>query len=120
MADKDQIGLTPAGSSVMDRLLERGYFSGKDEAAKFAAALAMERGTPAEPVRGATTTWNARTLDATGELKTAIVLLYEHPEPYRALEGLIDSGLRLLGDHMAERGDLILSELLTHSDQHDI
>ena len=116
MADKDQIGLTAAGSAVMDRLLERGYFSGKDEAARLAAALAMDRDMAAEPVRGATTTWNARTLDATGELKTAVVLLYEHPEPYRALEGLMDAGLRVLGDHMEERGDLILSELLTHSD----
>jgi hypothetical protein len=116
MADKDQIGLTTAGSAVMDRLLGRGYFSGKDEAAKFAAALAMERGMVAEPVRGATTTWNARTLDATGELKTAILLLYDHPEPYRALEGLMDAGLQLLGDHMTERGDLVLSELLTPND----
>ncbi len=112
MADKEQIGLTPAGSDIMDRLLEKGLFAGKDEAARFAAALAIDRGLSVEPARGATTTWNARSLDGTGELRTSVVLLYDSAEPYRALEGLIDAGLQLLGRHMDERGDLILSELM--------
>ena len=41
MADKEQIGLTPAGSAVMDRVLATGLFGGKDDVARLAAALAI-------------------------------------------------------------------------------
>lgn len=117
MSDKEQIGLTPAGSTIMDRILETGYFSGKDDVAKLALALAMRPDASVEGVKGAGTTWHTKGLDDSGELKTSVELLYPHvTEPYRAIEGLIDAGLQLLGKHMDERGELVLSEILTSGD----
>lgn len=116
MADKEQIGLTTAGDAIMDRVLATGYFTGKDDIAKLAIALAMQPGASVEGVKGAATTWHTKGLDSTGEIKTAVELLYPHvTEPYRAVEGLIDVGLRILGEHMDSRGELVLSDLLTRT-----
>ena len=113
MADKEQIGLTPAGSAIMDRVLSTGYFAGKDYVAKLAIALAMRPDASVDGVKGAGTTWHTKGLDDTGDFVTAVQLLYPHvAEPYRAIEGLIDSGLRMMGEHMDKRGELVLSELV--------
>jgi hypothetical protein len=113
MADKEQIGLTPAGSTIMDRVLDTGYFTGKDDVAKLAIALAMHPDANVDGVKGAETTWHTKGLDSTGEFLTAIELLYPHvTEPYRAIEGLIDSGLRMINEHMDTRGELVVSELV--------
>src|SRR6185437_120704 len=116
MADKEQIGLTPAGSAIMDRVLSTGYFTRKDYVAKLAIALAMQPDANVDGVKGAGTTWHTKGLDDTGEFITAVELLYPHvTEPYRAIEGLIDSGLRMIGEHMDKRGELVLSELVAAS-----
>lgn len=117
MADKEQIGLTSAGSVIMDRVLATGYFTGKDDVAKLAIALAMQPGANVEGAKGAETTWHTKGLDSTGELRTAVELLYPHvTEPYRAIEGLIDAGLRMIGEHIERRGELVLSELVGGAD----
>ena len=113
MADKEQIGLTSAGAEVVEKLLATGLFAGKDDVAKFAAAVAMRDGGAPEPAKGAGTVWHTKGLDSSGELATAIALLYPGTEePYRALEGLIEAGLRLIDQHMEKRGGLVLSELV--------
>jgi hypothetical protein len=113
MADKEQIGLTSAGSAIMDRVLDTGYFTGKDDVAKLAIVLAMQPEANVEGAKGAETTWHTKGLDSTGELRTAVELLYPHvTEPYRAIEGLIDAGLRMIREHMDKRGELVLSELV--------
>ena len=113
MADKEQIGLTSAGAEVVDRLLATGLFAGKEDVAKFAAALAMQASVPPEPARGAGTVWHTKGLDSAGELATAVTLLYPGTEePYRVLEGLIDTGLQLIGQHMEQRGGVVLPELV--------
>lgn len=116
MADKEQIGLTPAGSAVMERVLGTGLFAGKDDVARLAAALALDAGDPAEPARGAETTWHTKGIDSTGELRAAIRLAYPGTEePYRILENLIDAGLRRIGQHLDNRGEVVLPELLQAS-----
>jgi hypothetical protein len=113
MADKEQIGLTAAGAAVMDRVLATGYFAGKDDVAKLAIALAVQSEVPAEGVRGAETTWHTKGLDSDGDLRTAVSLAYPKvTEPYRVIEGLIDIGLQLIGEHIERRGELVLPELL--------
>lgn len=113
MADKEQIGLTPTGSAIMEAVLATGLFAGKDDVARLAAALAIAAGDAGEAVRGAETTWHTRGIDSTGELRTAVRLTYPGiTEPYRLLEGLIDAGLRRIGQHLESRGELVLPELL--------
>ena len=113
MADKEQIGLTPEGSATIDRVLATGLFAGKDDVARFAAALAIDAADPVEPVRGAETTWHTKGIDNTGELKAAVQLLYPNAdEPYRLLENLIDAGLRRIARHLDARGELVLPELM--------
>jgi hypothetical protein len=113
MADKEQIGLTLPGSAIVDRLTVAGCFGGKDDVARFAAAVAMRHGVVTEGVRGANTVWHTKGLDDTGELAVAIRLLYpEIEEPYRILEGLIDAGLGIIDEHMRIYGSFILAEFL--------
>jgi hypothetical protein len=113
MADKEQIGLTPAGNSIMRRVLASGFFAGKNDVARLAAALAMDAGHPAAAVKGTDTTWHTKGLDSTGELQTAVMLNYPGTtEPYRMLEGLIDAGLRRIEQHLDSRGEIVLPELL--------
>jgi hypothetical protein len=113
MPDKEQIGLTPAGAQIVERLLGTGLFGGKDEIARFAAAVAMRAQLPPTPAKGASTVWHTKGIDAAGELAVAISLLYgDVDEPYRALEGLIDAGLASLDHHMDKMGDLVVSDLI--------
>lgn len=114
MADKEQIGLTPAGNATMERVLATGLFAGKDDVARLAAALAIDAGDAGDPVRGAETTWHTKGIDSTGELRTAVRLAYPGTEePYRLLENLIDAGLRRMDQHLATRGELVIPELLS-------
>ena len=113
MADKEQIGLTPAGNAIMERALATGFFAGKNDVARLAASLAIDAGDPLRAVRGADTTWHTKGLDSTGELQAAVALAYGGPpEPYRMLEGLIDAGLRRIEQHLDKRGEIVLPELL--------
>lgn len=118
MADKEQIGLTPTGSAIMERVLTTGLFAGKDDVARLAAALAIDAGDPGESARGAETTWHTRGIDSTGELRTAVRLAYPGTEePYRMLENLIDAGLRRIGQHLDTRGEIVLPDLLQAASQ---
>ena len=113
MADKEQIGLTPAGNAIMERVLATGFFAGKNDVARLAAALAMDGGESATGVKGADTTWHTKGLDSAGELHIAVLLTYPGTtEPYRVLEGLIDAGLRRIEQHLDSRGEIVLPELL--------
>ena len=71
------------------------------DAAKFAFALAVNRGKESVRIEGVGTIWNAGSFEEGGELKALIQNLFPHAEtPYRALESLMNTGLVLLGEEM--------------------
>ena len=112
--DKKTIGLTDANKLIMDQVVERGGFKRDMDAAKFAFALAVNRGSEPAPVEGAGTIWNVGTLDEGGDIKALIQNLFPGVEatPYRALESLMNIGFGLLEAEMKTNPALRIEELL--------
>jgi hypothetical protein len=111
--DKKTIGLTEANKKVMDLVVEKAGFGRDMDAAKFAFALAVNRGSEPAPVEGAGTIWNVGSFDEAGELKALIQNLYPSTEaPYRALESLVNAGFSLLAAELKASPELRIEELL--------
>ncbi len=111
--DKKTIGLTDANKAVMDKLVETTGFGRDMDAAKFAFALAVSRGSQPGQVEGAVTIWNVGSFDDTGELKALIQNLYPATDmPYRALESLVNSGFTLLNAELKANPSLEIEDLL--------
>ncbi len=111
--DKKTIGLTDANKAVMDQLVEKAGFRRDMDAAKFALALAVNRGSEPAPVEGSGTIWNVGSFDEGGDLKALIQNLYPAAEfPYRALESLMNTGFSLLAGELKANPGLRVEELL--------
>jgi hypothetical protein len=111
--DKKTIGLTDANKLVMDQLVEKAGFSLDMDAAKFAFALAVNRGSEPGPIEGAGTIWAAGNFDQGGDLKALIQNLYPSVDaPYRALESLINTGFGLLAVELTANPGLRVEDLL--------
>lgn len=111
--DKKTIGLTAQGKATMDQMVEALGFKRDMDAAKFAFAYAVERGSEPVSVEGTGTIWNVGTLDDGGDLRTLIENLYPHVEyPYRALESLMEIGFALLAAEMKTSGSLRIETML--------
>lgn len=96
-SDKKTIGITPANTPVLSRLVRAGHFSSELDAAKFTMAYAIKRGVPAGSTEGAETKWNVGSLDPDNSTRALIEALYpEAEEPYRLVEHLMNEGLKLL------------------------
>lgn len=95
--DKRTIGITRANEHSLAALVAAGAFGSELDAAKFAMAHAIERGTEVGTVEGTNTKWNIGTVDPDANLKALIESFYGAvAEPYRLIEYLINEGLRLL------------------------
>jgi hypothetical protein len=111
--DKKTIGLTDANKAVMDQIVEKVGFKRDMDAAKFAFALAVNRGCQPGQVEGAGTIWNVGSLDEGGDLKALIQNLFPNADtPYRALESLVNTGFGLLADEMRANPGLRIEDLL--------
>lgn len=111
--DKKTIGLTDPNKAVMDQVIEKAGFRGGIEAAKFALALAINRGVAPAPIEGAGTIWNVGSFDEGGDLKALIQNLFPNAEaPYRALESLMNSGFGLLAAEFKANPSLRVEDLL--------
>jgi hypothetical protein len=111
--DKKTIGLTVTNKAVMDRFVEEAGFRQDMDAAKFAFALAISRGSQPASVEGASTIWAAGNFDEGGEMKALIQNLYPAVEtPYRALESLINAGFGILAKLQADEPGLRVEDLL--------
>lgn len=111
--DKKTIGLTDANRAIMDWVVEKAGFKRDMDAAKFAFALAVSRGSEPAPVEGAGTIWNVGSFDEGGDLRALIQDLFPNADaPYRALESLINTGFRLLDADMKANPGLRIEELL--------
>jgi hypothetical protein len=83
------------------------------DAAKFAFALAANRGSEPSPVEGAGTIRNAGSFEEGGDLKALIQKLFPNADaPYRALESLMNTGFGLLAAEMKTNPGLRIEELI--------
>jgi len=111
--DKKTIGLTESNKKIMDQLVEKAGFKRDMDAAKFAFALAVNRGKEPGSVEGAGTIWNVGSFDEGGDLKALVQNLFPNADaPYRALESLMNTGFALLADEMKANPGLRVENLL--------
>ena len=111
--DKKIIGLTDANKTIMDRVVEKAGFKRDMDAAKFAFALAVHRGSEPAPFEGVGTIWNVGSFDEGGDIKALIQNLFPHTDsPYRALESLMNTGFILLAAEMEANPGLRIEDLL--------
>lgn len=111
--DKKTIGLTEANKKVMTDLVEKAGFKQDMDAAKFAFALAVNRGKEPGPVDGVGTIWNVGSFDEGGDLKALIQNLFPNADaPYRALESLMNTGFVLLAAEIKANPGLRVEEMM--------
>ncbi len=111
--DKKTIGLTDANKTLMDQVVEKHGFKRDMDAAKFAFALAVSRGSEPAPVEGVGTIWNVGSFDEGGDLKALIQNLFPNADaPYRALESLMNIGFVLLAVEMKSNSGVRIEEML--------
>lgn len=107
MADQDRttIGLTPEAVKQLEEIQLKGWFDDAQDAARFAAALAIREGVEPGFAQGVDTRWAIGNFDKSGELRAIMAAL--HPDvtvPIRALEHLTNEGLRMLHYRLVIRG----------------
>jgi hypothetical protein len=97
----------------MDDLVEKAGFKQDMDAAKFAFALAVNRGKEPGPVEGVGTIWNVGSFDEGGDLKALIGNLFPNADaPYRALESLMNAGFGLVAEELKAKPGLRVEDLL--------
>jgi hypothetical protein len=111
--DKNTIGLTDANKAIMDKVVEEAGFKHDMDAAKFAFALAINRGYEPAQAEGAKTIWNVGTFDQGGDLKALVQNLFPNIDtPYRAVESLMNIGFGVLADELKAKPGLRIEDLL--------
>jgi len=111
--DKKTIGLTDANKVIMDQVVEKAGFKRDMDAAKFAFALAVNRGSEPGQIEGVGTIWNVGSFDEGGDLKALIQNLFPNADaPYRALESLMNAGFGMLAVEMKANPGLRIEDLL--------
>ncbi len=119
--DKKTIGLTDANKAIMDQVVEKARFKHDMDAAKFAFALAVNRGYEPGQVEGVGTIWNVGSFDEGGDLKALIQNLFPSAEsPYRALESLMNTGFTLLAAEIKTNPSLRIEDLIRKETAHDL
>ena len=109
--DRKTIGLTKATRGILDQIMQKDWFKDRSDAAKFALAVAVNAGTKPGDTDGAETVWSTTIIEP--ELRDTVRVLFPDADmPYKAIESLINTGLEIIGKHMEERGDLVLTELM--------
>lgn len=103
--DKTTIGVTVENQRTLDTIEEQGNFEDQMDAARFAFAYAIRRNIEPSPAEAASTKWNVGSFDPDRSLRAVIEALFPDQEtPYRAIEGLINEGLRLLQARLDDEG----------------
>jgi hypothetical protein len=114
--DKAQIGLTPAAAEQLDRLMELGWFSERQDAYRVAIGVALARQIVATPqdLSGVTTSYNfAGGVDRDGKLRNLISLLApsEASRPGAYAERLAHAGIAFLVDQLVQGGSTLTEAL---------
>jgi hypothetical protein len=109
--DRKTIGLTKGTRGVLDQIMKKDWFKDRSDAAKFALAVAVNAGVKPGDTEGAETVWSTTIIEP--ELRDTIRVLFPEADmPYKAIESLINAGLEIMGRHLEQRGDLVLTELM--------
>jgi len=113
MPDKTTIGISPENDLVLQKIMEKGFFLQEMDAAKFAMSLAILKGETKKISESYNTKWNVGTFDTDDKLKKLFFVLYPKcDEPYKKSEMLANNGLKIIGQHMDDNGDLLLDVLI--------
>ncbi len=114
--DKKTIGLTGENRSIIERIMDKGFFRDQKDAAMFAMAYAVREGIPPGTSDGTNTIWNVGSLDPDGEIRVLINNLFpDTPTPYRLLEFFVNTGLTHIGERMEKDPGLEITDLLAES-----
>jgi hypothetical protein len=111
MPDKKTIGATAPGEATLEVMLQEGHFKDAINAAHFAIAVALLRGLSPQDLSDAGTKWGTASFERLREALPA--LGYETTEPYRALESLLDQGLKVIQDDIDKLGHFRVSRFAT-------
>jgi hypothetical protein len=104
--DRNTIGLTAEAIKQLEEIQLKGWFEDAQDAARFAAALAIREGLQPGAEQGVDTRWAIGGFDKSGEFRALMAAL--HPDtatPVRAIEHLTNEGLKLLHDRLVLRGE---------------
>jgi hypothetical protein len=95
--DIKTIGLTPEADQVAERLKNIGAFKEKQDAARFAIAVAINEGISSGRTEGTDTRYASHSFD-NGELAALVATLYPNARetPFRMIEHLMNQGLLLI------------------------
>lgn len=103
--DRRSIGLTAESQRLMDEIMEKDWFSEQQDVARLAMACSLRASITPGSTPGVDTRWNSGLFDPSGELLALISAF--HPEvttPVRAMESLVNEGLRIVHDTLVVRG----------------
>src|SRR3984957_10595704 len=111
--DKKTIGLTLEGRSVMERIMDKGFFRDQKDAAMFAMAYAIRQGVHPGNAEGTNTIWNVGSLDPDGEVRTLIGNLFpETSTPSRVVASFFNAGLLHIGSLIDKDPGIEVTDLL--------
>jgi hypothetical protein len=114
--DKKTIGLTPENRSVMEQIMDKGFFRDQKDAALFAMGYAINRGIELGSAEGTNTIWNVGSLDPDGEIRLLVGNLFpDTSTPYRLVESFVNAGLAHIGSRMIKEPGMDLNDLLRES-----
>lgn len=109
--DKKTFGLTPENQSLVDEVIANDLFDLDIDVAKLALSVAINNGLEPGSAEGTSTKWSKAVLDQ--DLIDFVVGLYpDNDEPIRAIEYLVNEGLKMLKESMDKHGELDLKSLL--------
>jgi hypothetical protein len=117
--DKKTVGLTPENRSVMEHIMDRGFFRDQKDAAMFAMAYAIRQGIQPGSAEGTNTIWNVGSLDPDGEIRMLIGNLFPGTStPYRVVEAFVNAGLSDIGSRIEKEPGIEITDLLGESPTH--
>jgi hypothetical protein len=97
----------------MDELIAKDWFAEQQDVARLALACAIRAGIIPGATPGVDTRWNSGLFDPSGEILALIGAFYpEVKTPVRAMESLVNEGLRIVHEALVAKGktpsDLLL------------
>jgi hypothetical protein len=114
--DKKTIGLTLESRSVMERIMDKGFFRDQKDAAMFAMAYAIKQGLHPANAESTNTIWNVGSLDPDGEIRVLIGNLFpDASTPYRVVESYVNAGLLHIGSRMDNEPRVEITDLLVET-----
>ena len=95
--DRESIGLTEEGQSILADLEAQGWFQEGQDIARFCLAYAIRAHTAEGVAVGTETRWAAGNFDKTGEIRALLAALYPSCRtPVRLMEHLVNEGLKMI------------------------